>query len=98
MVTFSTISQSIIFTYMTIFTHSFVIKRMNTKGYIPVLKSNQCNWVINFKCENPNEIYDKLKSKNITIYRCKGELTNKAIQIAIFNKSYEELEYLIREI
>ena len=77
---------------------NYFIKRMNTKGYIPVLKSNQCNWVINFKCENPNEIYDKLKSKNITIYRCKGELTNKAIQIAIFNKSYEELEYLIREI
>ena len=76
----------------------YLISKMSEIVFNKVLKKNQCHWVINFYCNNPDKIYDLLYSKKIFIYKCKGKLENKALQIAILNKSKEDIDFLIENI
>lgn len=76
---------------------SYLIKKMSEKKYIPYLKNinNQCNWVINFFCENPSYIYDFLYKNNIAIYKGKKHLEKNIIQIAIYNKTKDDIDLLV---
>jgi 2-aminoethylphosphonate-pyruvate transaminase len=71
-------------------------QKLLEKNLVPVLKTNQCNWVINILYENPNYIYNKLYNENIIIYKCKNSLQDIAIQIALFNKTYRDIDNLIK--
>jgi 2-aminoethylphosphonate-pyruvate transaminase len=74
----------------------YTIERFKDIGMSSVLTSGkQCCWVINFLCENPSILYYSLMSKNIVVYKCKGLLENKAIQIGIFNKNKCDIDNLI---
>jgi len=75
---------------------NYTIRRFKDIGMERVLKfGRQCCWVINFTCENPTILYSRLMSKNIVIYKCKGILEDKAIQIGIFNKAKCDIDNLI---
>ena len=71
-------------------------QKLLEKNLVPILKKNQCNWVINILYENPNYIYNKLYNENIIIYKCKKSLENSSIQIAIFNKTFQDIDNLIK--
>ena len=78
----------------------FLIDELSKKNIVPYIKNlqHQCIWVINFLCNNPKEIYERLQNNNIITYRAKKELENNVIQIAIFNKSIEEITELVNHI
>lgn len=83
--------------YLLLENRRYLINELKKKNIFPYLSNlnHQCIWVINFLCNNPKEIYEKLENNNILIYRGKKELENKIIQIAIFNKSKKEIDELI---
>lgn len=65
-------------------------------GMKPVLtQGEQCTWVCNFECENPDDVTEKLRENGITIYRCKSHLFYHAIQVAILNKTTADVDVLI---
>lgn len=70
-------------------------KKLLEKNLLPILKNNQSNWVINIYHKHPLNIYNKLYSNKIVIYRCKKNLYDNAIQIAIYNKTKKDIDKLI---
>ena len=74
----------------------YLIIKMKEKQIYPILTDNQCNWVVNLYHSTPTHIYNKLLENNIVIYKCKGGLSEIGIQIAIFNKSYEDIDELMK--
>jgi len=76
----------------------YLIEQLATINIHPILKSNQCCWVLNFFANNPYNLYDRLLEKNTIIYKCKGHLEQIAIQIAILNKTKHDIDELINSI
>jgi 2-aminoethylphosphonate-pyruvate transaminase len=76
----------------------YLIEQLATIKIYPILKSNQCCWVLNFFVSNPNNLYDRLLEKNITVYKCKDYLEQIAIQIGILNKTKNDIDDLINSI
>lgn len=73
----------------------YLIDQLAKINIYPILKNNQCCWVLNFIVPNPSSLYDRLCEKNTIIYRCKGELERIAIQIGILNKTKEDIDELV---
>lgn len=71
------------------------MSKLNYKLYIKNIDL-QCNWVLNFYCKDPDNIYDKLYDNNIVIYKTKGKIRNTCIQIAIYNKTKTDIDELIK--
>lgn len=76
----------------------YLIEKMKERNIYPVLKKGQCNWVINFTYNEPDLLCKKLEKQGILIYKCKGVLKNKTIQIAILNKKKEDIDNLLKSI
>jgi len=73
----------------------YLIDKVRLKGLVPLIDKNQCCWVINFKCKDPESLYSTLQSNNISVYKCKSYLSTTCIQIAIINKSKEDIDAFI---
>jgi len=77
---------------------TYFITNLKKEGFYPVLKHNQCVWVVNIVCADPDKFYKSLSDNNITIYRCKKHLQANSVQIAIFNKNISDIDKLLSHI
>jgi 2-aminoethylphosphonate-pyruvate transaminase len=59
-------------------------------------KGEQCIWVCNFECKDPERATEKLHEKGITIYRCKNQLFDCSIQVAVLNKTKADVDTLLQ--
>ena len=74
---------------------NYFIYKLKNHNIEPVLKKNQCNWVINLYYPNPDIIYNYLSKNNYFIYKCKEKLKNNTRQIDIFNKIFNDIDNII---
>lgn len=76
----------------------YLISKLRYHDIHPMLETNQCVWVCNFKINNPCMKIDKLYDRGYCLYKTKGHLQTQCVQIAIFNKSKSDIDALICEI
>ena len=90
------LNNNIILIEQNLYKHrNYLINEMKKINYFTKIKTNISNWVINFECKNPKDLYDFLYKHNILCYRCKDKLIDNCIQICIMNINKDEIDYLI---
>jgi 2-aminoethylphosphonate-pyruvate transaminase len=75
----------------------FFLDECEKLGYKPYLQNTkaQCCWVMNLQCNSPTQLYDFLYKNQIVVYKCKGCLETSCIQVAILNKSRDDIKNLL---
>lgn len=73
------------------------LEKMRTINIVPFLDNlqHQCCWVVNLQCNEPVKLYDYLYKHNIVVYKCKGNLQDKCIQVAFLNKTEADIHYFV---